>query len=75
MPIVRQTSFYTGPTIVGQTAAKFREAGFTVTCEGTEKVWIEYVANVASEPTIRDAERQQILAKLHQVHGTSFGLN
>lgn len=62
------TSFYTGPTIVGQIAQKFREAGLAVVCEGTQHVWVPLQTDNESE------ERLEILAKLRKVHGTDFGI-
>lgn len=55
-------SFHTGPTIVKAMAQKCREAGLTVTCEGTERVYVEAT------------DRYHVLAELRRVHGTDFGL-
>ena len=33
---------YVGPTLVGALAAKFRQAGIDVTCEGTEHLYCSY---------------------------------
>ena len=56
-------TFWTGPCIVKQMAEKFREAGFEVDCEGTEKVYIRSELN-----------NNEILERLKAKHGTSFGL-
>ena len=61
-------SCWTGPTLVGQIAGKMRDAGLTVTCEGTEKVYVE------SEGTDGDGAAWNVLAALCSKHATDFGL-
>ncbi len=60
--------FHTGPTIVGRMAEKCREAGLSVTCEGTERVYVD----VPDEHGLQ--ARHWVLACLRQKHGTDFGL-
>jgi hypothetical protein len=67
---VRPESFHTGPTIVRQIAEKCREAGLTVACEGTERVYVE----APVESYLDGGPRLWILARLREVHGTDFGL-
>ena len=61
-------SIWTGPTIVREIAAKIREAGVTVTVEGTETVYA-----VADGQTAEGAA-WNVLVDLRRVHGTDFGL-
>ena len=61
-------SLWTGPCLVKQLAEKAREAGLTVTCEGTETVY------VVSEGTDAGGAGWNVLVALVQKHGTDFGL-
>lgn len=60
--------FWTGPCSVAAFAAKFREAGLRVTCEGTESVWAE------SEGEDDIDARLTVERALKAAHGTDFGL-
>lgn len=59
---------WTGPCLVGQIADKARDAGVTVTCEGTEHVYVE------ADGTEGDAAAWNVLVDLVRKHGTDFGL-
>lgn len=59
---------WTGPCLVRQLADKLRDAGVTVTCEGTEHVY------VLSDGTEGDAAAWNVLVDLVRKHGTDFGL-
>lgn len=61
-------SVWTGPVLVGQLANKMRDAGITVTCEGTETVYVE-----SSGETV-DGASWNVLAALCSKHRTDFGL-
>lgn len=60
--------FWTGPTLVEQIATRFREAGVTVTCEGTEHVYVN------GDGSDGFAAEWNVLVDLQRKHGTSFGL-
>ena len=59
---------WTGPVLVKQIAAKMRDAGLTVTCEGTESVY------VVSEGETADGASWNVLASLCSKWTTDFGL-
>lgn len=59
---------WTGPTLVKQIAEKMRDAGLTVTCEGTESVY------VVAEGETQDGASWNVLAALCSKHGVDFGL-
>lgn len=54
---------YTGPTLVATTAARLREAGLTVTCEGTEAVYLTAPEN-----------HEQMTLRLRNVLGPAWGV-
>ena len=59
---------WTGPVLVKQIADKMRDAGLTVTCEGTEAVY------VVSEGETPEGASWNVLAALCSNHTTDFGL-
>jgi len=59
---------WTGPVLVKQIAAKMRAAGLTVTCEGTESVY------VVSDGTCAEGAAWNVLAALCSKWTTDFGL-
>jgi hypothetical protein len=59
---------WTGPCLVRQLADKARDAGVTVTCEGTEHVYVR------ADGSDGDAAAWNVLVDLVRKHGTDFGL-
>ena len=59
---------WTGPCHVAELAQKCREAGLTVTCEGTEKIYVLIAGEDRIDASLR-AEKY-----LNAKHGTHFGL-
>jgi len=59
---------WTGPVLVKQIAAKMRDAGLTVTCEGTESVY------VVSDGMDSEGAAWNVLAALCSKWTTDFGL-
>jgi hypothetical protein len=58
---------WTGPTMVSSMACKFRMAGLTVTCEGTERVHL--VINASSKEEVPFVFLDALCAKHHMAFG------
>lgn len=67
--MIHKLKFHTGPTIVKQIAMKISEAGFKISCIGTEFVYLEVDC-----PGDHIDARILVLDNLKSHHGTSFGL-
>ncbi len=65
---MKRLRIWTGPSLVSELAGKLRDAGVTVTVEGTEHVYVE------AEGSDDSAASWNILVALFNTHGRDYGL-
>lgn len=72
-------AFFVGPSWVHEIAEGMRAAGVEVTCEGTERIYVEAPVpedfDDAGLSVREHAAREAVVAKVKAHHGKTFGLH